>query len=109
MGVEHACRSVLWMPGVLSNEIFDVIDVMAHCGGFIESVVSASMFIGVGVFMQANSSMLFLKNDVKKIFVSPGGVSGLKFVCGNCSLALISVGLSRSFASFLTFFLRTAF
>lgn len=104
------------MPGVLSNEIFDVIDVMAHCGGCNESVVSASVIIGVGVFMHANSSMLFLKNDVKNRFSSAGGVSGLSLSVVCCDTAFSSTATAKGRAGFpvcvgsvLTFFRRTAF
>lgn len=32
VGVELACKSFVWMHGVLSDDIFDVIDVMPQCG-----------------------------------------------------------------------------
>lgn len=120
VGVELACRSVLWMPGVLSNEIFDVIDVTAHCGGFFASVLSVSVTIGVGVFMHASSSMLFLKNDVMNMLSSVGGVSGLPLslmfvACGSVFTSVVSevvrvmtAGSSVGTASVLVFFLRTA-
>lgn len=90
VGVELACRSVLWMPGVLSYEIFDVIDVMAHGGTIFELLSSGWPSIGVGVFMHANSSMDFLKNDVRKISASVG-VTGLdaSFVCSVAGSSVI--------------------